>query len=435
MRRLILSLLALSCAFAVTSVPAQAQELAAVIADALAHAPPLEAAQAGEAAAQARLDRALAERNPLLRVEGSIGTGRIDNNGFFGIAPSGVTPLGVQATTELPLYTGGRLSAAIGQARGGADMARFGTEQARLRTVVQAVASYAELLTARKLEARYDQLASELTEIARQADLRFRAGEIASSDLAQAHARQAEGLAGLAQAQGRRRSAEAAFQRLTGEPAGDLAALPPLPATPPTLDEALDRARQSNPALRQARSAVTTAEAGLRGARAESLPTVGAFAEGSHLRDQFFPGYKADAVTVGVRGRWTLWSGGRVAAQARVASAELDGAQAQLRQADQMLEGLVIDAWQGLATARRMIEASRLRRDAAAEALRGTQLEAKVGAKPMLAVLDAEREAIEADAALLDSEGRQTVAAWQLNALSGAIAADLTAEPRTPKEN
>ena len=41
----------------------------------------------------------------------------------------------------------------------------------------------------------------------------------------------------------------------------------------------------------------------------------------------------------------------------------------------------------------------------------------------MLAVLDAEREAVEAEAALLDSEGRQTVAAWQLNALTGALAA------------
>lgn len=431
MRRLSHALLALSCVTAVTSVPARAQELAAVIVDALAHAPPLEAAQAGEAAAQARLDRARAERNPLLRVEGSVGTGRIDNNGFFGIAPAGVTPLALQATTELPLYTGGRLSAAIGQARGGAEMARLGTEQARLQTVVQAVAAYAELLTARKLEARYDQLADELAEIERQAGLRFRAGEIASSDLAQARARRAEGLAGLAQAQGRRRSAEAAFQRLTGKPAGDLAALPSLPATPPTLDEALDQARQSNPALRQARSAVSTAEAGVRGARAEALPTVGAFAEGSHLRDQFFPGYQADAVTVGVRGRWTLWSGGRVAAQTRVASAELDAARAQLRQADRTLEGLVIDAWHGLATARRMVEASRLRRDAAVEALRGTQLEARVGAKPTLAVLDAEREAIEADAALLDSEGRRAVAAWQLNALSGAIAAG----PESHKEN
>ena len=87
-----------------------------------------------------------------------------------------------------------------------------------------------------------------------------------------------------------------------------------------------------------------------------------------------------------------------------------------------MLEGMVIDAWQGLVTARRMTDASQLRSDAADEALRGTRLEAQVGAKPTLAVLDAEREAIEAEAALLQAEGMRTVAAWRLNALTGNIA-------------
>jgi outer membrane protein len=234
--------------------------------------------------------------------------------------------------------------------------------------------------------------------------------------------RPAEAEAGLAAAQGRRASAEAAYQRLTGKPAGDLAPLPALPRVPATLDEALDMARQSNPALRQARAGVDVARAGVHAARAEGMPTVGAFAEAAHVKDQFFPGYKADSVAVGVRGRWTLWAGGRVAAQTDAATADLDASEARLRQADQSLEGLVIDSWQGLATARRMTEASRLRRDAAAEALRGTLLEAKVGAKPTLAVLDAEREASEAEAALVQAEAMQTISAWRLNALAGNIA-------------
>jgi len=122
-----------------------------------------------------------------------------------------------------------------------------------------------------------------------------------------------------------------------------------------------------------------------------------------------------------VRGRWTLWSGGRVAAQTRAADADVDGSEARLRQADEALEGMVIDAWQGLITARRMTAASELRSIAAAEALRGTRLEAQVGARPTLAVLDAEREAIEAEAALLHAQAMQTVAAWRLNALTGNL--------------
>lgn len=420
MRRLILPLVTLSC---VVSAPtASAQDLAAAITDALVNAPSLAEANAGEAAAKARLDRARAESNPLLRVEGSVGAGRIDNGGFFGITADNVTPLAVQATAEMPLYAGGRISSAIDQASGGAQIARFGVEQTRLQTIVQAVSTYTEVLTARKLEARFGQLVTQLIETERQAGLRFRAGDIASSELAQARARKAEADAGFAQAQGRRVSAEAAYQRLTGKPAGDLAALPDLPATPRALDEALDMARNSNPALRQAKAGVDVARAGVRSAKAEGMPTVGAFAEAAHVRDQFFPGYKADSVAVGVRGRWTLWAGGRVAAQTRAADADLSASEARLRGADQALEGMVIDAWQGLLTAQRMADASRLRSEAAAEALRGTRLEAQVGAKPMLAVLDAEREAIEAEAALLQAEGMRTVAAWRLNALTGNIA-------------
>lgn len=420
MRRLILPLVSLSCL--VAAPPASAQDLAAAITDALANAPTLAEANAGEAAAKARLDRARAESNPLLQVEGSYGAGRIDNGGFFGITADNVSPLALQATAEMPLYAGGRISSAIDQARSGADMARFGAEQARLQTIVLAVSTYTEVLTSRKLEARYGQLVNELVETERQAALRFRAGEIASSELAQARARKAEADAGFAQAQGRRASAEAAYQRLTGKPAGDLAPLPELPLIPPSLDQALDMARTANPALRQAKAGVDVARAGVRSARAEGMPTIGAFAEAAHVRDQFFPGYKADSVAVGVRGRWTLWAGGRVSSQTRAADADLDGSEARLRQADQALEGMVIDAWQGLITARRMTDASQLRSDAAAEALRGTRLEAQVGAKPTLAVLDAEREAIEAEAALLQAEGMRTVAAWRLNALTGNIA-------------
>lgn len=420
MRRLILPLVTLSCLAAAS--PASAQDLAAAITDALANAPALAEATAGEAAAKARLDRARAESNPLLRVDGSYGAGRIDNGGFFGISADDVSPLALQATAEMPLYAGGRVSSAIDRARGGAEMARLGAEQARLQTIVLAVSTYTEVLTARKLEARYGQLVRELVETERQAGLRFRVGEIASSELAQARARKAEADAGYAQAQGRRASAEAAYQRLTGKPAGDLAALPELPAIPSTLDQALDMARASNPALRQAKVGVDVARAEVRSAKAEGLPTIGAFAEAAHVRDQFFPGYKADTFTVGVRGRWTLWAGGRVAAQSRAADADLDASIARSRQADQALEGMVIDAWQALLTARRMADASRLRSTAAAEALRGTRLEAQVGAKPPLAVLDAEREAIDAEAALLQAEGMRTVVAWRLNALAGNIA-------------
>lgn len=412
-----LFLLGASCA--VIASPALAQDLASAIADAQANAPALAEARAGEAAARARLDRARAEANPLVRLEGSAGLGRIDNGGFFGITADNVNPLAVQATAEIPLFTGGRLGAAVDQAKGGAQIAKLMSAQARLDVVVAAVAAYAEVLTARQIEASDTRTLAQLNEVERQAGLRFRVGEIASTEVAQARARRAEAEAGLAAAHGRRVSAEAAYQRLTGKEPGDLAPLPPLPPAPPSLAYALELAHANNPGFKQAEQAVVIAEAAQRDARAEALPTIGAFAEGAHVRDQFFPGYKADSVSVGVRGRWTLFSGGRTGAQVRLADADIAMAEARARQTGLTLDGMVIDAWHALETANRMVAASDARLAAANEALRGTRLEAKVGAKPTLAVLDAERDASAARTALLEAQGRRHVAGWRLNALTG----------------
>jgi len=348
----------LACIACAAASPSAARDLAAAIADALEHAPQVAGASAGEAAAKARLDEARAQANPLLRAEASIGTGRIDNHGFFGLSAGNTAPLALQATGEMPIFAGGRIAAGIDQARGGADIARLQAEQTRMDTVVSAVAAYTEVLSARKLEQRYGLLVDALTETVRQAGLRFRVGEIASSDLAQARARAAEGDAGLAQARGRRISAEAAFTRLTGKEPAELGPLPDAPPLPATLGEARELARAANPSLLQAQAATRVARAGVRAARAESLPTVGAFAEASRVRDQFFPDFEADTVAVGVRGRWTLWAGGRTAARIRGADAELVQSQAQARQAELALEGLVIDTWQAAETARQMVSAS-----------------------------------------------------------------------------
>src|SRR5512137_2278057 len=92
--------------------------LAALPLSCLVASPPAVAeADAGAAAAKARVDRARAEGNPLLRVEGSYGAGRIDNGGFFGITADNVNPLAAQATAEMPLYAGGRVAAAVAQAK------------------------------------------------------------------------------------------------------------------------------------------------------------------------------------------------------------------------------------------------------------------------------------------------------------------------------
>ena len=79
----------------------------------------------------------------------------------------------------------------------------------------------------------------------------------------------------------------------------------------------------------------------------------------------------------------------------------------------------MIEAWQGVATARAMLAAARDGASAAEEALRATRLEVRVGSKPQLAELDATREAMAAAARLAEAEGGLQIAAYRLRALTG----------------
>lgn len=412
-------LIAVNLAAFALSHGARAQDLATAIADTRAHSPELVAAEADAGAAEARVAQARAAAGPTARIEGSIGYGRLDPGGYFGLSADDVTPSAVQFVGEYPLYAGGRIASALDQAVAGHRAAKIGADMARQNLTLATVSSYAEVLTARELVASYAALVAALDEIVRHAALRYDVGDAASSEVAQARARRAEGQAGLVQAQGRLAAAEARLERLTGKTVGVLAPLPPRPEVPASLGDAVDAAIAANAMLAQAGAAVDGADAGVRAAKASNRPTIGVFAEGARVRDQFFPDYRADSMTVGLRGRWTFFDSGASGARVREAEAQRSASAARLRQARDEVTQAVIEAWSGLESAERGLEAAREGDIAAREALRGTRLEVRSGARPPLAELDAEREAIAATARLAEARAAVQVAAWRLRLLCG----------------
>ena len=217
----------------------------------------------------------------------------------------------------------------------------------------------------------------------------------------------------------RKHAALARLERLTGKPVGDLAPLPPRPDVPATLGEAVEAAVAANVLLAQADAGVDGAAAGVRAAKATNRPQLGVFAEGARIRDQFFPDYRADSVTVGLRGRWTFFDSGAGSARVREAQSKLSASEARLRQARDDITQAVIEAWSGLDSAERALDAARDGDAAAREALRGTRLEVRSGARPPLAELDAEREAIAATAQLAEAQASVQTAAWRLRLLCG----------------
>lgn len=204
--------------------------------------------------------------------------------------------------------------------------------------------------------------------------------------------------AALARAQGMQVSEKARFRDLTGPEPADLQPLSANPPLPATLGEAMDAAR---------------------GARAERLPTVGAFAEAATVRDQFFPGYRGDSATVGLRARWQIFGGGRVSGKVAESDSGVRAADARVRAARQQTEEEVIAAFQEVRTAQLVEQASAQQTAAAASALESVRQEVRVGMKPQLDLLDAEREATAAAAGAARAGGDRIVAAYRLLALMG----------------
>ncbi|KQX19697.1 channel protein TolC [Sphingomonas sp. Root50] len=389
------------------------------IAAAMRHAPEIAVADAEADAARARLDQARSGRLPTATLSGTIGYGRLDPRNFFGLGAADVTPRAAQVTVEQPLFTGGRVGAGIDRARAGIAGAEAGQSGARAELAMAVTQAYGDILTAARMLTLYERLLAETAEIERQARLRYRAGESPSTDVAQAGARLAEARAGLARAQGMQVSARAHFANLTGFEPVELQPLPANPPLPGTLDEAVDEAMRTNPQFVQARAGLHAAQAVARGARAERLPTVGAFAEAGTVRDQFFPDYRADSATVGVRARWEFFSGGRVSGKVSEASSEVRAADARMRAAAMRVEEQVISAFQEVRTAQLVEQAAGDQAISAVQALESVRHEVRVGMKPQLDLLDAEREAIAAEAGAIRAGTDRIVAAYRLAALLG----------------
>lgn len=403
---------------ALLSAPAAATTLDEAIAAALETSPVAAQADAELDAAAARRDSADGARLPTVQAMASIGAGRLDPSGYFGLEAADTTPRMVRAGIEQPLYAGGRIEAGRRAARAGADAAGAGRAFTRAQLSADVAAAYAAIVvTGKAITLREAQL-RQMREIERQAALRFRTGEAPMTDLAQARTRLAEAEAGHSTARAEFAAAAARFTALTGLPAEGVSTLPRPPALAESREAAVALALGANPALSAAAREADAAEAGIRIASAERLPVVGAFAEASAVRDQFFPDYTADEVAVGVRARWTLFDGsrpGRVAEARANASAARAGSAALRRQ----IEAETIATWEVLASTRRQIEATAAQEAAAAEMLRATRLEAKVGMRPQLALLDAERDALDAALAAARAQGQLLVAAWRLKALTG----------------
>jgi outer membrane protein len=400
--------------------PAHGETLREAIAAAYETNPELAAARARQEALAEAPQQARAEGRLVAEANGDLGYDR------FGSGTGGVGTVGA----NLPIWTGGRVSASVRAAQrqvaAGAEGVRD-TEAAILQSVV---AAYADLL--------YQQQAVEVARVGierlerqvAEARARLDLGQATRTDVAQLEAQRASVVGNLADAEGGLAAVAASYRAIVGRPpVGALSPEIPTPAAlPATIETAREAAGFDNPMLLRQRRATEAAAAQIDRERAERAPSLGlsgAYGYGAQRVHGDLRGYEA-AARGGLTLRIPLLTGGLVASRVRQAEATFRAEQFTTEAAQREAERQVDAAWGTLSAARRRLEADIEGLAAADLALKGVRAEYGFDLRSTLDILVADQsfrsaqlsvarsrsDVLNAEAALLRATGRMTEAAF-----------------------
>lgn len=393
--------------------------------------PTLGAARAQARAARESQAQAYSAFLPNVSLTGTYVTGeteadgRTPAGGFTGARETTDRQIGAYGVSvSQDVFAGGRRFGQVGVARAGAAQATEalrGTEQAIL---LQAIAAYRDVQREQEVVRIAENNVEVLSRQLQAARDRFEVGEITRTDVAQAQARLALGQSNLAAARANLEASRATYAEIVGRPPGTLAAAPPPPELPATLDEAVKQGLASNPDLRRF-------EAGARAARSQvrveasgllpSLSVVGRVERSEDFLRTSGAGRESDTATATAQLAVPLFEGGFNWSRVRQARSNVSRAEQQAEEARRAVVGAVTTAWHQFAATQRVIESSREQAQAASLALEGAQEELAVGLRTTLDVLDAQQEFLNAQLAVVRAERDAYVAAHQLLLAMGRL--------------
>jgi len=416
-------------AFGLSGVPASyAETLSDAIDAALATNPGLQSQRVQTDIALENVEQARSQRRPTLDLSGSAGYEYIDSNAAFAdlSGTNGDRPIAsAQLQAAMPIYTGGRISAGIRQARAGVDAAESQYDAAVQDLILQVITAYVDVRSDLETVAIRENNVEVTGEQVRAASDRFEVGVVTRTDVSLSQARLEGARAALAGAQATLEADIANYQFLTGLAPTDLAPPPPLPPLPASLDEAVQTALDTNPDLIAARHSERAAREAIEVARGQYKPQISIV--GTAARQETYNDFtqRDSSVSAVAQGTIPLLSGGLIKSQ--VKSARLQRAQAQ-RQIDTLQRSIraqIAQSWFTYEASLRSIAASERQVEAAQIAYDGAKEELAVGIRTTLDVLDQEQQLFEARLALVQAERDSYVAAHNLLRATGQLSPDM----------
>ncbi|MSP43921.1 MAG: secretion protein [Alphaproteobacteria bacterium] len=416
--------------------PAQA---ASTLEEALAAAyrsnPQLQAERARQRGTDEGVARALGGFRPTVAVVGEAGRAvdefRIRNTftGAKNVTDVNRGPRTIQAQMRQPIYDGGQ---AISDYRRSEAIVEQG--RARLVSVEQAVLqeaarAYVDVARDYQVVKLTDENVEYLTEVRTAIRARFAVKDVTNTDVAQAEARLARGLADHQAAQGALARSRSAYLRVVGEaPDGELEIPVPPGKLPPTLDTALGEVND-NPELRAARFMETAARAQIGVVRSGLLPDLTLRGDVRRQNEADQKNFVRDTSEILLQLSVPIYEGGVSAAQTREAKHVASQRLLEVELASRAATDAVRAAWEALISSHARIISIQENVTAAELALVSVTEEARVGARTVLDRLNAQQELLDARVSLLRARRDKFIAGNDLRSAIGKMTAQDLALP------
>ncbi|MFP3940163.1 MAG: TolC family protein [Thermoanaerobaculia bacterium] len=326
----------------------------------------------------------------------------------------------VAAEVTQPLYTFGKIEAAVELARLAGGVAEAQIEAARLETALAAAEAYYELVAAERAVEAVEAQQRARREALEVVEARYEIGEATRLELLRARSSLAELGPELA---GRRGDAEVAESRLRvtlglapGTELDPREASGPELAAPPGLSALVARARSQRPELVDLALQRDTLEKRQEIVQAEGKPQIEL--TGSYGREVRLPENVTDPLfadwLVAVGMRWELFDGGRRRGEVARLESERQQLGWELRDLESRIALDIETALARYRAARARLESARLSAETAREASRVAAETYREGVTLQADLLDAQQREVEAEIQRIDAAARARIEAFRL---------------------
>jgi len=329
--------------------------------------------------------------------------------------------VGASVAARQTVFAGGRIVNSIRAAKAGVRAAEASFSAGLEDKVFEIVSAYYDVV---RVEAQTEALRQSLVTLTEQDKAvrkSFELGRATRTDVASVDAQRADVEARHATARAQVVSARLNFQAITGLALDEFVLTPELPSYPDDVDRLVAIALASNPNLEAIEAAVEASDAEVRVARGQRLPAVEIAGAYTYAEGNLIEGDSLENASVQLQMSVPLFAGGRISSEVRQAKAELRSNRLAQADLNRRVESAVRAAYGEAIAAGVSRRAAETQLEARALAFEGATIEADLGKRSTLELLDAEDDLLSARFTQIDARIRERLTIYNLLRLTGSL--------------